>query len=244
MPNVEYVITKSGVKKRIIEEMDVQATDGIITSLSGNVMRKCARVLTLGGNYGGVGFAASQNNHTTWSIRVLQLPLNCPWNTESGTVVPVFDSESLPVMRLMWKVPDSMILLLIAQVSQGSKYKVVEQSLVAMDSSSHLYMLPVSNLYDDLRLCSGLTPTGMMPLSHPAAVDAVREVAAQFDKSHWNQDLYATTSSTRKQHTKNLFRFKPLNEGFEQLPSTDEWQKLCVKVSNPELFNQIIPVSL
>lgn len=136
---------------------------------------------------------------------------------------------SVAPMVIDWKTPLNMKLYLMVSVAPtGSRLYVVNTFLFAMDKDKRVYRLPTSNVYEDCRVCMGDFDS-----TSDTHVDCISKAVTQFRTSDWNADLAHRGGSTSMEWAMKLFRFKPLEpEGFEQQAPTEDWTKLCTKISN------------
>lgn len=240
----EIIITKEGVKKRDITETDLDIQDSLADAFSASVVRPVNRLLSYGGNFGNVAVAAAGAGYTHFSVEVTTLPLRCHCNTESGIVVPVFDNPDCPLLPMQWIPPKGMrIVLCITAVwnkESNKYYPDTNQYLVALDPHGRMYRLPTSNLHTDCKLCHNMNHE-----NHRDAMGVVKQACEQFERSEWNDHLYRGDSPVRRQCTKLMFRWKPTDETFEQLPpevpAGRDWTALCEKVAVDKLNSIIIP---
>lgn len=245
----EYVIRPEGAFRRDLTETPIQLTDTIAEQFTEGVTRKVGHVLTYGGNFGSVGLTITKPNYMTFSVQVVTLPLRCHCNVEAKVMVPVFDNKECPMLPMQWKVPNGMRAVLVVNVSwdphaltyvnTGADW----QYLVAFDNQNRTYRLPLSNLFEDCKLCHNIGN-----VHGPTAMDVVRKACEQFEKSEWNDHLYKDATPERRQSTKQMFRWKPTDDTFQQLPmelpSGKDWTALCSKVAIDKLTSIIIPPSL
>ncbi len=150
-----------------------------------------------------------------------------------GVMVPDFKGGNAdPEFVLNWTPPDSMRLYLL--MNFGLPLKVDVQFLVAVDKDGRFYRLPLSNLYEDARLCHGAYENVGSTL-----IDAVSKAWVQFHKSRWQSDL-ANRGNESVAYSKKLFRFKPLEpEGFEQI-KVDGWEALSTRVVTAFITENIV----
>lgn len=139
-------------------------------------------------------------------------------------------------MEIPWRMPDDMTVVLGITVVQSNRgFKLGKYYLAAYDQKGATWRLPLCNLYDHLELCHG-QEHGF----HPTAMKALLTGLAQFRSSAWNSDL---NGQFQQRNAPLMFRFKPVNSGFEQLPiETATWTVLCQKVSNELVNSKLQPV--
>lgn len=239
MQQVEYVIRKEGNFKRVFEDIPISLNDGLAEAFASGAIRGCNKVVDLGGNYGVAGMTCAANQFSTWSVRVRKLPLNTNFALDAGVLYPTFGMDQQPLMNLSWSPPDDMCLILAVCITGESRgYRSYEHYLVALDNNGRHWKLPLSNLHTNLKLCSGLIPS-----HHATALDALREATNQFDRSQWNSDLYRDLNASFRNNTRQLFRFKPVDTGVEQLPSVGHWTALSEKIGNEKIAQSIVQVT-
>lgn len=94
--------------------------------------------------------------------------------------------------------------------------------LFACDTRNRAYRLPLPNLFDDCKVC-----TGEFAHTHPSGATAVAASVEQFRASQWNSDLMPAVERAQQ-----CFRFQPTHESFATLPvAVPDWTTLCDKVS-------------
>jgi hypothetical protein len=102
--------------------------------------------------------------------------------------------------------------------------------LFACDQDHRGFRLPLPNLHDDCRIC-----TGNFEDRYDTGGEAVLASLEQFRKSKWNADLMRTVERSQK-----FFRFQPTNETFHTLPiEAADWTALCDKVST-DIMERIV----
>lgn len=247
METTRYVVDKEGMFMETVNRSEIEITDSIAEAFTESMTRPIKNVLRYGGIFGDVAVTVAGKGYAHWSVQVLTLPLRCCCNTENGVVVPVFDSKQCPLLPMKWKVPGDMRLVLGVTSIQNPEYKHyfggLEQFLVAFDSNNRMYRLPTSNLFADCGLCHN-----MPEVHHQQAMGVVRQACEQFEKSEWNAHLYNDTTEVRRQCTKQMFRWKPTEDTFEQLPMIlpegRDWTALCEKIAVDKLNSIIIPPEL
>lgn len=237
-----YVVKQEGEVERWDITKRRLATDAALEqAFSANVTRRNATVLKFTGDYGTAGVSMNVK-FEVWSVRVLSLGLEAPFKVVDGVHTPDFISKSEPNLPMKWEPPSSMKLVLGVVLIRDSKGMVPgEHYLVAFDSSQRMWRLPVSNLYDDCKLCHGQVPK---PL--PTSLECVSMACDMFSKSRWNADLYNPDDKTRMAATECMFRFKVNKTGFDQLPMKlkegKDWTSLCQKIASEKLNSMIMPV--
>ena len=177
----------------------------------------------------------SNSNITYWSVRVCILNLNTTFALNAGVMTPTFQKEG-QFIEIPWRPIHTMTVVLGLMVlgSESDGFKLSKHYLVAYDNRNTAWRLPLPNLYDHLELCHG-QPSELHPTMFQALVQGLKGFAA----SPWNSDLMGSFQNT---NAHLMFRFKPVNTGFEQLPLVDAWTSYCQKVANPMVNSTLMPV--
>lgn len=189
-------------------------------------------ILSEGQPIGNIGMCLRKNS-VAFTVRMGVLPMRAAFTMADGVMVPDFKGGNAdPEFVLNWTPPDSMRLYLL--MNFGLPLKVDVQFLVAVDKDGRFYRLPLSNLYEDARLCHGAYENVGSTL-----IDAVSKAWVQFHKSRWQSDL-ANRGNESVAYSKKLFRFKPLEpEGFEQI-KVDGWEALSTRVVTAFITENIV----
>lgn len=233
------VITPQKTERWIITKEELDIEDTIKDQFSESISRTASNVQDLtdhtDGYFGIVHARFHGNQETSWTMQIKKIKLNAPFVSHDGIFVPMFDDKDAPNLAIDWKPPATMNLTLTACLS---KQDVMAQYFVARDAMRRTWKIPISNVFDDLKLCSGLDS-----IRGTTCTNALKQVIDQFINSRWNQDLYASSDTTLKTNTRNMFRFKPSNDGFEQMPFVapdDDWTLLCNKVATDEIERVVV----
>lgn len=172
----------------------------------------------------------SKGPQIAFTVQLASLPLRARFVADEANkcIVPAFDSESAP-MFLEWTPPPSMRLVLMITMLPNT-CSVHEQYLVAICSRGRFWRLPMTNIYENCRLC-----TGKYDGHGFSYADAIGKALNQLVASDWQKDLRDAGGASTMANSKLMFRFKPKEtEGFDQLePHTEDWTSLCVKVGTP-----------
>ena len=122
-------------------------------------------------------------------------------------------------MPLVWHAPKPVRLAFVvrAQSNDDDNVTVVGNWLLACDADHRGYRLPLPNLYEDCKLC-----TGQFDASYGSGAECVTASLEQFRKSKWNADLMRTVERSQK-----FFRFAPTNETFTTLPIEAEFKAIA-----------------
>ena len=178
------------------------------------------------------------------TIELPRIRLNTSYVMDDGVLVPTFkargrenDGEA-PVMPLEWVVAKAASRLKLWMLTytrhnpmDDGPFSLGESWLIATSQSNRHYRLPLPNVHTDCRIC-----TGDFVKTNNTLAECLENDLRQFFKSNWNADLSPNTEATGK-----MFRFKPLNDGFETLPVVGNWNNHCQKVSIPQLDFMCLP---
>ncbi len=199
------------------------------TPLKTNCLMSAA-ILPESAGIGNIGMCIKRTN-VSFTVRVGTLPMRTTFMMKNGFMVPEFKADVETEFCMNWVVPDDMRLYFIANFIS---MKADVQFLVAVDKAGRFYRLPLSNLYEDARICHGeYTATGT------TMIDLLSKAWSQFHKSRWNSHL--TTEKNIEANSQQLFRFKPLEkEGFEQVASSDSWESLSTKVGTAFIEENLV----
>jgi hypothetical protein len=129
-------------------------------------------------------------------------------------------------MRLLWTVPNNMRLTLCLYMD--GQNRVINTFFVAHDNEGRQYMLPLSNLYDDCRLCTGQYDIA----KGSSSFDAIYSSVQQFYSSSWQGDLF---KADREHKTLAMFGYKVEGDKFTQGLATTgnpNWTPHAIKISN------------
>lgn len=231
-----YIVAPDGNYRWDVNIRPIMANSTLADSLSAGIIRRCDNVFRVGGCFGHAAMAMG-NGFTMWSFRVLKLPLLTCYTLTDGVHTPAFAGKGLPVMPMVWVPPKDLCLVLACEIHRdGRSVYLGDHFLVALDEGGHTYRLPLSNLYDDAKLCHG-QPTDMFD-NH---FDALKVACESFSKSQWNADLYSDASLPDR--TARMFRWEPKPDGFKQLPMVlkdgEDWRSLCQKVATAKVTSMV-----
>lgn len=229
---VEYVLDATGkITRRVTNEAEIHVSDELMSSLSGNIIRKQRRIMeVLPGVMAHVSFG---NGWALWSMEIAKIPMRCPFHMVDKMLVPNLSSETDEILELTWTPPASMRLrygVWIEPYDARDMFQASYSYLVAYDERGQSYKLPLGNLYDDCRLC-----TGKYENRSNNHVKLIHNSLKQFEQGLWNADLWKNPEQTQR-----MFRFKPKDEGFAVLPIDGNWTSLCNKASTETLGWMIV----
>lgn len=173
-----------------------------------------------------------------WIAKVERLSINTSFLLRDGIHYPTFDHKSGEPMSMVWRPPKDMNLQLCVTVmpycdraNKVTTYYADTHWMAAFDSAGEAYMLPIGNLYSDCKLCHGFN-SGYQGDQYTVFMAALKH----FNSSPYNTDLYEGANIMER--TASLFRWKPTDSGFDQLPVNadgENWRRLCEKVVGPHL---------
>jgi len=222
METTEIILHSNGtLTERVIRERDLDAEQSVLDTLTENVARPLRNVFQLPG-WGPVHASVGQHD-TYWSVPLERIPLHARFRLSQQVLVPMFASTTDIEMPLVWQVPAHVKVVFVVGTRQEEELVCVEGNwLFACDADHRGYRLPLPNLHDDCRIC-----TGTFEGDQATGLDCVRASLEQFNRSKWNADLMRTSEQSQK-----FFRFQPTRETFETLPiQSDHWTTLCNKVA-------------
>lgn len=231
MEKTEIILQSNGtLTERTISERDLNAEQSVLDALTENVARQVHNVFHVPG-WGRVHASVGQHD-TLWSVPIDHIPLHARFRLINQVLVPVFASATDIEMPLVWKVPAEVKVVFVVSTRQEDELVCVDGNwLFACDAENRGYRLPLPNLHDDCRIC-----TGAFEGDKETALECIKASLEQFNQSKWNSDLMRTIEQSQK-----FFRFQPTKETFETLPILgDSWTMLCNKVSTAVMERVIL----
>jgi hypothetical protein len=222
MEKTEIILQADGsFVERLVSERTLNVGQSVLDTLTENINRQIRNVFNLPG--WGFVHANVGLNDTLWSIAIDRIPLHARFKLINQVLVPMFASTTDIEMPLVWQVPAGVKVVFAVLTKQEDDIVIVEGNwLFACDADKRGYRLPLPNLHDDCRIC-----TGQFEGDQENAFECVKASLEQFNQSKWNADLMRTSEQSQK-----FFRFQPTKETFETLPILGEnWTALCNKVS-------------
>ena len=222
MEKTEIILQANGtLTERLISERELDVEPTVLDALTEGVTRNVRDVFHIP-NWGPVHASVGLKD-TLWSVPIDRIPLLARFKLINQALVPMFASSTDLEMPLVWKAPPEVRLVFAVCTKQEDEQVSVDGNwLFAVDQEQRGYRLPLPNLHDDCRLC-----TGGFEGDQATAFECVQASLAQFNQSQWNSDLMRTIESSQK-----FFRFQPTKESFTTLPiQTADWTTLCSKVS-------------
>lgn len=229
MDKTEIILNPDGsFLERQIHERSLNVGQGVLETLTENVCRSVHHVFSLL-NWGKVNASVGLHD-TLWCVTLDRIPLHARFKLVNQVMVPMFASGTDLEMPLVWKVPANVKVIFAVQTKTEDDFVSVQGNwLFACDQDKRGYRLPLPNLHDDCRIC-----TGGFDGDQETALECVKKSLDQFAVSKWNSDLMRTIEQSQK-----FFRFQPTKETFETLPIQGDWTTLCDKVSTA-LFERVV----
>jgi hypothetical protein len=229
MEKTEIILQTDGsFVERLVSERTLNVGQSVLDTLTENLTRPIRNVFDIPG-WGPVHASVGQCD-TLWSVPINRIPLHARFKLINQVMVPMFASTTDIEMPLVWKVPPGVKVVFAVLTKQEDDIVSVEGNwLFACDADNRGYRLPLPNLHDDCRIC-----TGAFEGDQETALECVRVSLEQFNRSKWNADLMRTSEQSQK-----FFRFQPTKDSFETLPIQGEWTGLCNKVSTA-LWERVI----
>lgn len=230
MDKTEIILNSDGsFVERQVSERVLNAGQGVLDTLTENLARQIRNVFNLP-DWGYVHASVGLHD-TLWSVPLNRIPLHARFKLIHQAMVPMFASSTDLEMPLVWKVPANVKVVFAVLTKQEDECVSVEGNwLFACDDEKRGYRLPLPNLHDDCRIC-----TGQFEGDQETAFACVQKSLEQFGVSKWNADLMRTIEQSQK-----FFRFQPTKEGFETLPIQGGWTSLCDKVSTALLERVVV----
>lgn len=229
MEKTEIILNPDGsFVERQVSERPLNVGQSVLDTLTENVCRPVHNVFSLP-NWGTVHASVGLHD-VLWCVALDKIPLHARFKLINQVMVPMFASGTDLEMPLVWKVPMNVKVVFCVLTKAEDGFVSVEGNwLFACDSEKRGYRLPLPNLHDDCRIC-----TGQFEGDQETAFECVKASLEQFAVSKWNSDLMRTIEQSQK-----FFRFLPTKDAFEPLPIQGEWTSLCSKVSTA-LFERVV----
>lgn len=233
----EYILKRDGaVVRRPIEmtiegEQEINIDDAILSQIRTRVAVKVPRLGMMGDRM--VSLCCLD---TTWyaRVRLEVLKLNCTVRPVDKLVIPDF-KQAGDFVGLEWVVPADMRLIFAANIYEKNNVFFSEYMYlfaIMTDGSNRAFLLPLPNLYGDGHLC-----TGIARYQGNSVLDCFQNCYVGVRDSRWNHHLIHDNAGVFE-NSQKLFRFKPLTEGFETVPTETPWDKLCRPVGT-EVLNYL-----
>lgn len=228
----EYVLNADGMwRYREITEYRVDVSgETLRNAFANDVSIKVPYLFEAGPDNGMISAIFTDTGYQWWTVGVNTIRFNCSFLERDGQFMPCFKggAETVP-MTLEWPVScaPGMRLFLLVNLSHNAFLKAW---LVAVCGNGRYWRLPVANVFKNCELC-----TGEQMIKSRTAMGVVLETLSLFRSSTWNADLWEYPEKTY-----SMFRFKHTDSGgFEAIPPSGDWTKLCDKVAN-ETFKYLM----
>ncbi len=231
METTGIILRENGtLAERVIQERELDAGPAVLDALTEGVSRNLRHALALA-EWGAVHASVGAKD-TIWTVAISRIPLHARFRLINQVLVPAFAAADGLDLPLVWQAPPEVRLAFaVGTEVEDEDVRVTGNWLFACDAQRRGYRLPLPNLHDDCRIC-----TGDFADRHHSAVEAVTASLEQFRKSKWNADLMRTLERSQQ-----FFRFQPTNETFTTLPiAAADWTTLCDKVSTDILERVVL----
>src|ERR1019366_5604427 len=184
MEKTEIILNTDGsFVERLVSERVLDAGQSVLDTLTENITRQVRNVFNIPG-WGAVHASVGQND-TLWSVPIGRIPLHARFKLINQVMVPMFASGTDIEMPLVWQVPAGVNIVFAVLTKQEDDIVSVEGNwLFASDQDNRGYRLPLPNLHDDCRIC-----TGQFEGDQENALECVKASLEQFNRSKWNADL-------------------------------------------------------
>ncbi len=244
-----YKINPDGrIYRRTNVEVEVNIADEVLATLqSGVPTRVRAMFDSLSKNpvvKSNVVFKG--NNHAFVTSGLSELVIKAPFRMEGEYLMPYFNSKEDPIMSIPWKNPADMWLYLCVSANYipadpyrglwgfSQAYLFALGPIPSSGKPQPVYRLPLPNIYDDARICMG---PGQSVAAQMTLHDLLKTTHQVLVASQWGVHFLKD-----KGLTDQLFRFKPLKDGFETIPPANaQWWKVCEKIATDITANYLFP---
>lgn len=165
-----------------------------------------------------------QSNQLYFTAVLDRFFMRAPFKMFGDRLVPNFTGTD-PVIEMVWVPPEGCTLKMLIQPEVGLP-RLYCSWFLAFDERGNAWRLPLPNVYDDCRVCTGQPAT-----AYGTHLGMVADTLEKFRESRWNADLWSEPEKTQA-----LFQWIPHNDGFEQVfPKSDDWTNYSYKISIPVL---------
>ena len=231
METLEIILRDNGtLTERTIRERDLDVGPAVLAALTAGATRNLRHVLALPDAlavHASVGLT-----DTLWTVRLDRLPLLTHFRLIADMLVPSFATPTDLELPLVWHAPETVRLAFVVRTTGADEGVTIDGNwLFACDENQRGYRLPLPNLFEDCKVC-----TGQFQDTYDSGAACVTASLEQFRKSQWNADLMRTVERSQQ-----FFRFQPTNETFTTLPiAAADWTTLCDKVSSDILERVVL----
>lgn len=223
------VLKDDGIHEVSITTRRLKTEQQVLDILCDGRLSSIPDVFSVGGSRAHLKHAPPRYNYVT--VEVPHIVLNANFEVVDDLILPKFLGKHVtPAMPLrpIWTPPgDCRLRFLVC----ADSLTATVCHLVAFDSSSKAYRLPLPNIFEDCKVCMGeYDPTGKN--LHQTACISVD----QFFGSPWNTDLL---DDDRLNSSRELFRWKPSGDKLDQVYPAEHWTTYCEKVGlSDSVINQ------
>jgi hypothetical protein len=217
MNSTEFIITPDQrLIRRDIQERTVEITQDTLNAIGTSAMRTLPNAFATNGAAGPLIWSVmiDGNMNAYWTARLSKITLRCPWRMHEGALVPVFNSQTDPIMAIDWHPPFAVWMTVIERANNHTFANAYLYSCYG----AQFYRLPLPNTFEDGKLCLGRQENPAMGSS----MQLLQRVTDNFASTPWNADLWNETEKTFQ-----LFRFNPVGEKMVAAPLTVSWLSLC-----------------
>jgi len=236
----EYVLRAGGeIVRRDIVERNVTINENVVNQLCTATVTTTRNVFEafVNGDRSMVS-TVTRGREFYCAFPLRSVVIRSPYRLTGGAMIPYFNSPHDPTLSLTWTPPASMRLRILAQMqselSAPNRHRVMQVWMYAFDKEGGCYRLPLPNLYEDCKVCSG----DQRVIWSETAQIAIQHFMEVFKSSPWNADLWTTVEESQ-----TLFRFTPEGEGANQIFKPivmDDWIRLTKKVATA--FSLLVPL--
>jgi hypothetical protein len=244
-PTTEYLITDQGVVMRTV-------TNSVVAPLSALAGRIPAGFINTAFQFDGMPVHLLHTEKAlTYAFQMVKLPFTTFFEPSLAfkdvpLLVPVFShTENSAQASCIWQVPENCRLFHVTHLKTD---KVTGRAtswigyLVAMPADSSdktCYRLPLTNVYEDGRICYG---SGAFPELTPSNPLMPGQLAVMMHQrllnSTWNADLLGVGGSGGRNESQRVFQFDPKSL-LSLSESANTWKNFSRGISN-EVFTNIL----
>jgi len=223
----EYVILQEGqILRRDVTEQPVEISSSALNAMANLVPRKLPGIFAIP-NWGVANLAVDGANYSYLTIKIPRLTIKAHYRLidegESRILVPDFSNQdNASLLSLEWE-PEFPLRVLIQCWNEGGTWRTYSVYLFAYDNRGSTYRLPLPNLHDDCKVCTGVGGAGE---SAATMFDLAVKSINRLSSSAWNADLWKD-----REKSWMMFRWTSKEDGHRQLAPAASWTNLSVKVS-------------
>jgi len=225
-----YVIHPTGtVEKWTIQRNAINVTDSISAQFQKSIPIALFNHFSCRGRPFNVHFETGSANNLFCVATLSSLPLRVTLipspiaAADSKIMVPKLDESSLKTIDMVWSPPENCTLVYAVQAMQRPGYYQSSNNYLYAYSATGIYTLPIGNLYDDCKVCTGDYDSRGGTLQ-----ETVQKSMDQFVNSKWNTHLVKDLDNCYR-----TFRWEAKADSFSQMKPDGNWKSLATKVSVP-----------